>query len=604
MAQDDPGTATRGGTDPVRIGRYSVLGVLGRGGMANVFRAVLDGPMGFRKEVALKQIRQDVVENNPMFVQALVNEALLGGHLRHPNVVETYEFQEAAGTFFIAMEYVRGLTLTTVLKGCSARGVLLPVPVVLDIVDQLCSGLQYAHTAVDDSGTPLNLVHRDLKPANIILSRSGTAKIMDFGIAKTPTNLYQTVETGTAKGTPYYMSPEQIQGQDALDARSDLFALGSLLFELTTGERLFREKEFAALYMAIVQGGAEARLGLLDAHLDGLEAVARRCLALDREDRFGSAAEVQRALRKLRRSTWDDAPSLRDFMQGLMASAQHPDGTDPSLASFDLTRLMEDGASLEESSRWPAFVDALGKTVEDDPVAASLQPSQGDALRRLKATVSLARRPASLGRETKLLLSDQTASGSRPARLSGRLVIALLVAVGLGAAAAFLFLPGGPQSVATSAPSAELQTPPAPSPTPQLAPPPPIAVSSATPTAEPLAQSTPSPASTPAATPAPSPTPEPAPSPTPEPAPSPAASDPNALVKVVMNTLPWSQVQRQGVPLGKTPLTTVLAPGVHEFVAVDPASGASHTFELTLRGDETPQTLCWDFKKEAPCPRR
>ncbi|MCP4867819.1 MAG: serine/threonine protein kinase [Proteobacteria bacterium] len=251
--------------------------------MASVFRAVLDGPMGFRKEVALKQIRAESAGDNPVFAQALINEARLGGHLRHPNVVETYELQEAAGTFFIAMEYVQGLTLRTIQRGCAARGVLAPLPVVLEIADQLCAGLEYAHAAVDEHGARLNLVHRDLKPANIIVSRGGTTKIMDFGIAKTPANLYQTAETGSAKGTPYYMSPEQIRGADDLDHRSDLFALGTVLFELACGTRLFPEKDFGELYMALVQGAATGRLEPLDARLDGLAEVVGRCLALDRD---------------------------------------------------------------------------------------------------------------------------------------------------------------------------------------------------------------------------------------------------------------------------------------------------------------------------------
>ena len=173
-----------------RFGKYDLAEVLGEGGMARVYRAVRAGPMGFRKEVALKQILPHVAREEKL-LRALINEARLGGHLRHRNVVEVYEFDHVEDTYYIAMEFVQGLTLDEVLHRTPPPG-RLPPRIVLQIALQVCAGLEYAHGATDEDGRPMHLVHRDLKPANLMLERDGVVKIMDFGIARAETNLFKT----------------------------------------------------------------------------------------------------------------------------------------------------------------------------------------------------------------------------------------------------------------------------------------------------------------------------------------------------------------------------------------------------------------------------
>jgi len=219
--------------------------------MATVFRAVLPGPMGFEKEVAVKTLDREVTQNRA-YLEALINEARLGGDLRHRNLVEVYEFDEVAGQYFIAMEYIDGWTLQQLLRFVRSQGRELPMSVALAIASQLCEGLHYAHTAVRRSGEAINLVHRDLKPANVMISRFGEVRVMDFGVAKADTNPYQTEDIGSTKGSPLYMSPEQVGGLP-LDGRSDLFSLGSVLFETVTLEPCFEGNNLMAVLHSIAQ---------------------------------------------------------------------------------------------------------------------------------------------------------------------------------------------------------------------------------------------------------------------------------------------------------------------------------------------------------------
>ncbi len=214
------------GTHPpeaTTFGPYQLICKLGEGGMAEVFLAVRHGPMGFRKEMAIKRIRPDITRNNEHLLRSLINEARVGGQLRHPNVVDTYEFGAVGDVHFIAMEYVEGLTLHELMVGAYLHQLVLPPTALLDLFQQVCHGLEYAHNHRSTKGKPLNLVHRDLKPNNLIVSMEGQAKIMDFGIARSEAALFKTTQLDTRKGTLNYMSPEQVTTPDDLDNRSDLF---------------------------------------------------------------------------------------------------------------------------------------------------------------------------------------------------------------------------------------------------------------------------------------------------------------------------------------------------------------------------------------------
>jgi eukaryotic-like serine/threonine-protein kinase len=224
-------------SSPEVLGQYTIHELLGRGGMASVNRAEMHGAAGFRKPVALKRLHPHIAED-PSMVQAFVHEARLASHLHHPNVAQTYELGKVDDTYFIAMEYIVGPTLTQLLKQSAEAAGPVPIPIALSILGQICDALDYAHNLCDDDGKPLGIIHRDVSPSNIIISNTGVVKLIDFGIAKAAGS--DKTKTGLIKGKFAYMAPEYIDGQ--LDLRADLFGLGVIAHELLTGRRLFAVK--------------------------------------------------------------------------------------------------------------------------------------------------------------------------------------------------------------------------------------------------------------------------------------------------------------------------------------------------------------------------
>ncbi len=301
---------------PVSFGRFELLCILGEGGMARVFRARMTGPSGFRKQIALKVIHRVVSDRGEGLRRALTAEARLGGMLHHPNVVDTYDFGEEEGQPWIALELVDGLTLGDLL----ARVGRVPPSLAVEIGLQICAGLEHAHT-LEDEGRLAGLVHRDLKPSNIILSRQGLAKVMDFGIAKAGHISGETTATGMTKGTPAFMSPEQMEGAE-LDARSDLFAFGALFYELLTGRRLFDAETVMAVMMSVFrvdQMLEETRkLEVLDDLHPDLRAVVASCLDKDPAARPASARQVITALRRIA-TRFDRGLRLDEYVEAALA---------------------------------------------------------------------------------------------------------------------------------------------------------------------------------------------------------------------------------------------------------------------------------------------
>ena len=612
--------------------------------MARVYRAVLEGPLGFRKEVALKRIRDELVESNPILRNALINEARLGGYLRHPNVVETYEFHEIGSSFVIAMEFVDGLPLDAMVEGCRARDTQMPLSAVLDTVDQVCAGLAYAHVVADDAGTPLDIVHRDMKPANVIVTKTGIAKVTDFGIAMAAGRLGDTTVTGMTKGTPYYMSPEQIEGDRTIDGRSDIFAVGAILYELCVGERLFTGKDLTSVFYRIVTGKRDEYMGRLDERLKGLGAVVEKCLEPKREDRYPNVAAFRAALRTVREREAVEGLGLKDCVAGLIASADVATRDDPT-RNADFASLLERGAGLGEKTGWPRFVDALQSDPKTpDPIRLAREtrsvsgssPSGGPGGTEPTATVDVAGSGALEGApgRTKPMGASRSRRGAGTWGWKG--LAAAVVGVGLVCVAAVVILWPTPRTssgdaarrsndgaaeVVAAAPmldlgmdrasSADLSpsmeeepratvTPqpisaPPPAPSPKKDAPrgasPKVQGANATPTAEAVPEDE---ASTPEAL-----SEDPAP-------PPPIVADANAvLVPFVINTLPWATVTQGGRSLGRTPYESKLPAGTHRFVATSPSSGESHEFTLHLDAGRADKTLrrCWDFRTGAECKR-
>jgi len=220
---------------PEAFGPYLVYEQLGIGGMAAVHRAEQSGIEGFRRIVALKRMLPHVAASEEM-VQSFAREARLASYLRHTNVAQTYELGKVGEIYFIAMELIEGRNLREILRHCAQQRSIMPVPIALNVINQICDALDYAHNLRDDAGRPLGIIHRDVSPSNVIVAEGGIVKLIDFGIAKAQISGMQTM-SGTIKGKFGYMAPEYIGG--TLDARADLFAVGVIAHELLTNRPLF-----------------------------------------------------------------------------------------------------------------------------------------------------------------------------------------------------------------------------------------------------------------------------------------------------------------------------------------------------------------------------
>ncbi len=289
----------------MQFGKYRLIEKIGQGGMAEVFYAHIVGSQGFTKEVALKRVLPHLCED-PDFVESFVDEARLGGLLNHHHIVQTLDFGAEKGIYYIAMEYVHGLTLRELMSYHKRRNLEIPPPIVLDLALQLCDGLRYAHHAEDEKGNPIHMVHRDLKPTNILLSSHGVIKIADFGIARAETNSRRTALGGVLKGTAQYMSPEQAFGELHLDHRSDIFSWGSIVYELITLTPLFYDRKSSVQTLRNVQDAVVdeplARMVETQPYSRALYPVLRHVLARDPAARPSDISEIIPPLRQVQLS--------------------------------------------------------------------------------------------------------------------------------------------------------------------------------------------------------------------------------------------------------------------------------------------------------------
>ncbi len=304
-------------TFPQAFGRYVLTQKIAMGGMAEIFRAKSLGAEGFEKVVVIKRILPHFSEDEG-FVTMFKDEARVAAHLSHANVVQIFDFDEAEGLFYIAMEYVEGQDLKRVLDQGAKKGQPVSIAQAVHIIIEAALGLHYAHTRLVD-GEPLNIVHRDVSPHNVMVSFSGEVKIMDFGIAKAASRSTKT-RVGTVKGKCAYMSPEQARGKP-LDARSDLFALGVCLWEMLTGKRLFvGESDFETLNN-VLKAEVPAPSELNPEVPKELDAIVLKALARERDERQVDCAGFAQELRRWYYSTVadPDAASLKGYMHDLFA---------------------------------------------------------------------------------------------------------------------------------------------------------------------------------------------------------------------------------------------------------------------------------------------
>lgn len=280
---------------PRQFGKYTLLRKLAAGGMAELFLALHRSVAGFEKLVVIKRILPSM-NTDKGFIDMLLHEARIAATLSHPNIVQIFDVGQVEGKYFIAMEHIHGEDIRSIVRAMKKKAVTeFPLEHTLSIVLGMCAGLAYAHDRRDLDGALLNIVHRDISPQNIVVTFTGDVKIVDFGIAKSGTQTGEDTKDGQLKGKVPYMSPEQAAGEE-IDWRSDIFAAGVMLFELTTGKRLFKGASEYETLKLICEKDYPLPTQVRPGYPPALEQIVMKALAKKRDERYQSAREMQQDL--------------------------------------------------------------------------------------------------------------------------------------------------------------------------------------------------------------------------------------------------------------------------------------------------------------------
>jgi serine/threonine protein kinase len=271
------------------FGRYRLLELIAKGGMAEVFRAKTDGAAGTEKQMCIKRILPQLSSNSD-FIKLFVSEARIVLPLTHGNITQVFDFGENDGLYFLAMEYVRGQNLAQVLKRVAEGGKTLDVAAALFISAEVCRGLQYAHSYTDGQGKSVVVVHRDVSPHNVLISYNGEVKLTDFGIARAASKAAES--ESVVRGKPCYVSPEQADGKGG-DPRSDIFSMGSLLYEALTGVRPFEADTDGETLELVRRANVDAPSSLNPEISAELDAIVLKALARNPDDRYQRAGDLQ-----------------------------------------------------------------------------------------------------------------------------------------------------------------------------------------------------------------------------------------------------------------------------------------------------------------------
>ncbi|RKI57685.1 serine/threonine protein kinase [Corallococcus sp. AB049A] len=408
------------------FGRYELVSWLGRGGMAETWRARLVGAAGVTKSVLIKKVLPEYADDEA-FISMFISEARISATLSHGNVAQVFDFGQVEDEYFLAMEFVDGKPLDKVLKRAMKAGLgALPVPVAVFVAMEMCRGLHYAHSRTDGSGRPLGIVHRDISPDNVLVSYEGQVKIVDFGIAKAQLQRGFKTEPGVVKGKYLFFSPEQARGED-VDARTDVWATGIVLYELLCA-KLPVDGPPQTVMMKIAHGQIPAPTTLRPDLPKELNDLVMKALAPDRKRRFESSHAFGDALAEFLHAHYPrfSSLSLANLLRVLFRADLTHEGRELTVPA----------AFRDEAKRWG--VPALAKLLDAPPpeqvqtrriARAVAKPSPLDTTESEAPTV-----PA--GRSRKALYGASTAGG---------------VAVA-GAALWFFMAPRAPEPVAQPAP--------------------------------------------------------------------------------------------------------------------------------------------------------
>ena len=358
--------------------RYHVVSKIAHGGMAEIFLALQRGEEGFQKPVVLKRILPALAED-ASFVRMLVDEAHIASTLNHSNLVQVLDLGKSGEQYFLVLEFVDGWSLEQVRRRALKAKLKLPMPLALGIVAALCRGLAYVHTRTRN-GEPLHIVHRDVTPQNVLLSQQGEVKLADFGIAKAVGKSEKSA-TGVIKGKFAYMSPEQSRGWP-LDARSDLFSVGSLLYLLVTGRKPFDGPTDLDVIMQVRRARPDKPSTLVRELNVDVERLINRALRADVAKRWQSAEQmadrIDAILLKLGQPSgpaplkrWLETLSARDGAKPPVAEAGK--ASDPSIAielgSLDIELQEVAAAPADDGTRRGAETRSLGAPTHPEATA-------------------------------------------------------------------------------------------------------------------------------------------------------------------------------------------------------------------------------------------
>ena len=309
---------------PEKFGKYFLLDPIATGGMAELHRAKITGEEGFEKVIAVKKILPHLVKEEKL-VKAFIDEARLAAFLQHENIVRIFDFGKMENDYFIAMEYLNGKNLQLLIKNSQKKGLPLGKENILHIISCICNGLHYAHTQKNFKGEPLNIIHRDISPPNIFISYEGEVKIIDFGVAKAASQNTST-RMGVIKGKVGYMSPEQAEGKK-LDSRSDIFAIGSIFYELLVGIPLYQGDTMQVLAKARDAYFQPPEKIIPDLEPDLLK-ILLRSLAKNPDQRYQSCGQMLADIEKfvseafLRPTIWSLARYMKNLFDKEMANEE------------------------------------------------------------------------------------------------------------------------------------------------------------------------------------------------------------------------------------------------------------------------------------------
>jgi serine/threonine protein kinase len=548
-----------------QIGRYRVERLLAKGGMAEVFLGQAEGPGGFSKNVVIKQILPEHAQE-PAFVQMFLDEARLAALLNHHNIVQIFDFGQHEGSYFIAMEYIEGESLRTIHRHYMAANRYIPQRFVAQIMIGVCEGLHYAHHLVDANGASYNIVHRDISPDNILVSTTGTAKVVDFGIAKAASLTAHQTDAGKLKGKYAYVAPEQIRGEGA-DRRSDVYALGVMLFELLTGQRPFTSDNELALLAAVLQARVPQASEVNPKVGSQLSKIVAKAMARNRDERY------------------PDARSLQTDLERLVSAAGK------RLSSAELAELVTGVSRARKALLPPDSTPSGPKGVPGfSPSGVHSHAAVGPQLTTPAGPLP----PPAAPPATEVPGTEMLTAVSRPRRWKGGVGALLIGAIAVIAIGLLAHRPPPADPAGTPPPERSAPAPPslAATPTPAASPAP-IPVPSVAPT--PVQVATPTPVVTPAPTPIHRPTTSRSPSapvasseePTSGVHPSPGAGDLAGQEGfLTLRSDPWCDVYLDGTKIGMTPLFRAPVPaGPHELTLRNDVAGARRQLSVEVAGE-------------------